>query len=148
MSCRHWRSGPCAVCVAVMFAGQGCSGDDLPRQPVSGFVTLDGHPLATGAITFCPDTLEDPDFPVMGAARIKGGYFSIPRVQGLVPGHYEVAIYSRREQEKKPGSDKLSGNVRPVVEERIPAKYNAKSHLAIEINHNAIKEITFRLESD
>ena len=43
------------VCAALGVA-VGCSGSDdgLPREPVSGTVTFDGKPLATGTISFMP----------------------------------------------------------------------------------------------
>jgi hypothetical protein len=131
-----------------MFAGQGCSDDDLPRQPVSGFVTLDGQPLANGAISFYPDMLEDHNFPVVGGAMIKGGYFSIPRSLGLVPGHYEVAIFSARGRERRREKGRQPGNERAVAKEQIPAKYNTNTTLAIAIKDTVIKEITIHLKSD
>ena len=148
MSRRKWRSWLCAACVAVLFAGDGCSGDGLPRQPVSGFVTLDGQPLASGAITFYPKLLKDPDNPVAAGAMIDRGYFSIPRGEGLVPGRYDVTINSAATRGKRRQNRREPGNDRAVEKERIPAKYNSKSQMAIEIKDAAIKEITFRLVSD
>jgi hypothetical protein len=148
MSRRNWRSWLCAACVAVLFAGDGCSGDGLPRQPVSGFVTLDGQPLSSGAITFFPDLLRDPDYPVAAGAMIDRGYFSIPRGQGLVPGRYVVAINSAATRAKRRKNQREPGNDQAVEKERVPAKYNSESQMAIEIKDAAIKEITFRLVSD
>jgi hypothetical protein len=149
MSHPHWRSWLCATCVAMLFASEGCSGDGLPRQPIAGFVTLDGQPLSSGAISFYPSSLKDPNYPVSGGAMIKRGYFSIPRWQGLVPGRYEVTINSADALKRRsrvlrgePGNDEA------VEKEHVPAKYNAKSQMAIEIKDAAIKEITFRLTSD
>jgi hypothetical protein len=147
MSRRYWRSWLCAASVAVLFAGDGCSGDGLPRQPVSGFVTLDGQPVSSGAISFYPSLVKDPDSYVSAGAMIDRGYFSIPRSAGLVPGRYEVMIHSatrakRRQKRREPGNDQAVGK------ERIPAKYNSKSQMAIEIKDAAIKEINFRLVSD
>jgi hypothetical protein len=148
MSRRNWRSWLIAACVAVLFAGDGCSGDGLPRQPVSGFVTLDGQPLASGAISFFPHLLKDPDYPVGAGAMIDRGYFSIPRGEGLVPGRYEVTINSAATRAKRRQNRSEPGNDRAVGKERIPEKYNSKSRMAIEIKDAAIKEITFRLVSD
>jgi hypothetical protein len=148
MSRRNWRSWLCAACVAVLFAGDGCSGDGLPRQPVSGFVTLDGQPLASGAISFFPNLLKDPLYPVAAGAMIDRGYFSIPRGEGLVPGRYDVTINSAATRGKRRQNRREPGNDRAVEKERIPAKYNSKSQMAIEIKDAAIKEITFRLVSD
>jgi hypothetical protein len=147
MSRRYWRSALSAVCVAIIFAGEGCSDDDLPRQPVSGFVTLDGEPLSSGAISFYPDVFESSNF-VVGGAMIKEGYFTIPRTHGLVPGGYDVAIHSAHLRQSRRGRDRAPGTDRAVEKERIPAKYNTQTHLAVAIKDAAIKEITFNLKSD
>ncbi len=148
MSRRHRRSRLCAAYAVVMFVGAGCSGDDLPRQPVSGFVTLDGKPLSSGAISFYPDTLEDRKFPVVAGAMIKDGNFSVPRALGLVPGRYEVAINAAWSYQGLRANDRKPGNDNAVEKEHIPAKYNARTQLAIDIKAAAIKEITFQLKSE
>src|SRR5262249_59743051 len=56
--------------------------DDLPRQPVSGKVALDGQPLDQGTITFSPAT----ELPTPGMVSVTGGSYSLPRTQGLVAG--------------------------------------------------------------
>jgi hypothetical protein len=149
MSRQHWRSALFLVCVGVIFAGAGCSGDGLPRQPVSGFVTLGGQPLSSGAITLYPEILDDPEMiRIMGGAMIKDGYFSIPRSQGLVPGRYDIAINSASMRQRRRRRDREPGNDQAVEKERIPAKYNTQTHLAIDIKNAAIKEVIFHLESD
>ena len=55
---------PLLVLSALGLAGcSGSSGDDLPREAVSGTVTLDGAPLPSGSISFSPD----------GGGRGRGG---------------------------------------------------------------------------
>ena len=80
MACRRWRPGLCAVAIPIILATAGCSGDDLQRQPVAGFVYLDDRPLSDGLIIFYP--VENSKFAIVtnGGAMIKNGYFSIPRV--------------------------------------------------------------------
>ena len=48
---------------AVGSTAAGCSqsSDELPREPVSGTVTLDGQPLASGTIQFSPDGATPPE---------------------------------------------------------------------------------------
>src|SRR6187397_3012218 len=72
----------------------GCGGGDgLPRQEVSGQVTLDGQPLADGSIQFQPgETGGGPQ--VSGGALIERGSYRIGRNEGLVPGPYKVMIFS------------------------------------------------------
>ena len=149
MGRRHWLSRLTTAGVTVMlFAGVGCSVDDLPRQPISGFVTLDGQPLSSGVMSFFPNLLKNPDYPVIGGAMIERGYFSIPRREGLVLGSYNVAINSGELHNRYRKTRKEPGNDQAIEKERIPAKYNANTQLAIEIKDAAIKEITFRLTSD
>ena len=38
-----------------MMTGCSGSGDELPREPVSGVVSIDGEPLANGTIQFAAD---------------------------------------------------------------------------------------------
>ena len=148
MSRRHRRSRLCAAYAVVMFVGAGCSGDDLPRQPVSGFVTLDGQPLSSGAISFYPDTLEDRKLPCSGGSDDQGRLFLDPARAGLVPGRYEVAINAAWSYQRRRAHEREPGNDQAVEKEQIPAKYNAKTQLAIDIKDAAIKEITFHLESE
>src|SRR5689334_14633291 len=60
----------------------GCDGpgDGLPRQAVSGSVTLKGQPLPQGTIQFLPATDKQP---TAGAVEIKDGKYSLPKEQGL-----------------------------------------------------------------
>jgi hypothetical protein len=148
MGRRHWHSWLSTACVAVMVACAGCSGDDLPRQPVTGFVTIDGEPLSSAAISFYPNLLKDPNQRVIGGAMIERGYFSIPRREGLVPGRYDVSINAGKSHQKNRQIRKEPGNDQAIEKERIPAKYNAKTQLSVEITSAAIKEITFHLTSD
>ncbi|MBX6316313.1 MAG: hypothetical protein IRY99_25890, partial [Isosphaeraceae bacterium] len=77
----------CLWVAAVALASAGCSSqtDDLPREPVSGKVTLDGKPLATGMITFTPTGGTEPSRPeTVVTALIQDGAYSLPRAQGPI----------------------------------------------------------------
>src|SRR5262245_40146159 len=69
---------------------RGCSREgDLPRQAVTGTVTLDWKPLASRMIRF------EPSGPTKAAemwAEVRDGRYSIPRDKGLVPGAYRATI--------------------------------------------------------
>src|SRR5438128_90160 len=96
---RHWADSLLAG-AALGLAAIGCSGgggDDLPRQPVAGTVTLDGEPLNEGAILFAP-TGKSEGAVASATARIENGQFSIPRDQGPVPGTYKVSISHAEEK--------------------------------------------------
>jgi hypothetical protein len=147
MSRRLWRWVLYALGLAgVLFGLEGCSGDELPRQPVSGYVMLDGQPLSKGAIVFYPG-LESRTTQVVGGTIVKNGYFSLRRADGLPPGRYEVAINSANAYNRRRPDERRGGNESPLEKERIPAKYNDHTTLAIHVNDAAIKEITFNLES-
>jgi hypothetical protein len=115
-------------------AVSGCSlsGDNLPREPVSGTVTLDGQPLASGTIQFTP---VDQATGVAGGDAIRDGRFSIPRETGLVPGSYRVAIYSAGAAGRTKGQAPEGRQIAKAgpARESIPAKYNAQSELKAEI---------------
>lgn len=90
-----WR---CCAALSIALAAGGCGGeaDDLPREAVYGKVTVDGEPLARGAIRFQTST--------PGAGRvievgelIRDGEYAIPRGSGPVPGTYRVTITEEAE---------------------------------------------------
>lgn len=71
----------------------GC-GSSSGRQAVTGVVTVDGKPLASGSINFQPAPgLKAPS----AGAAIENGRFSIPADQGLLPGEYQVTIIGMQE---------------------------------------------------
>lgn len=152
---RRRVSNSCAVAlVTVGIVACGCSGpgDGLPREPVSGKVTLDGKPLPEGTIQF---TSEDEKGGGVGGATIQNGQFSIPRETGLVPGNYRVAIYASGGAggagggETRPASPDGSGRGRASSKpsESIPAKYNAQSELKVEIKQGGASGLKFDLQS-
>jgi hypothetical protein len=132
----------------------GCSGgDELPREAVSGTVTLDGQPLPGGVIQFTPAS---PDIPQGGGSPITGGRFSIARAQGLVPGSYRVTINAASSETVVPKGEPVEPGKpaepgRPTrtarPKELIPAKYNAQSELKAEVKKGTPNEFTFTLLS-
>jgi hypothetical protein len=152
VSRRRWRVRLCAVTGSVILATAGCSGEDLFRQPISGYVTLDGKPLALGVIIFYPVQVNDLGIMINGGAMVKDGYFSIPRSSGLIPGKYSVSISAsaaeprhRRHGNREEREEREHNET--VAKEVVPAKYNTETELVIEIKDNAIKELTLHLDS-
>jgi hypothetical protein len=143
----RWRAAFCAMLVSVILATAGCSGEELFRQPLSGYVTLDGLPLAKGAIVFYAVKNNDLDILINGGAMVKDGYFSIPRGAGLVPGQYHVAIRAAEARHRRHERRKDSEDDEAVAKETVPARYNSETSLMIEIKDTAIKELTFHLGS-
>jgi len=133
-----------AVAVLTLtLAGCGAS-DDLPREGVSGKVTLDGKPLASGLITFMPTS----EAATQGGGMIQDGAYSIPRDQGLVPGSYKVLITSSGSgSEKQTDVVKDMPGMPPVAaKEAIPAQYNAKSTLTAEVKAGSENVFDFPLD--
>jgi len=111
----------------------GCGpGDSLPRQEVSGNVTLDGQPLSDGSIEFQPvATAGGPVVP--GGGLIAAGAYRIAREQGLVPGVYKVMIFSHGA-----GTGTTAGSAEPGAQgapppELIPTRYNVATTLKAEV---------------
>jgi hypothetical protein len=133
---------PALTCAAIGLSAAGCSGGDgLPRQPVSGTVTLDNEPLAEGTIQFSPQG----EAAVGGGSVIEGGRFSIPRESGLVPGTYAVAVYAGQKK-----AEQAKGRVvarSGLAKEMIPARFNAQTTLKAEIKEGGSSDLKFDLQS-
>jgi hypothetical protein len=125
----------------------GCGGgaaDSLPRQAVSGQVTLDKEPLPSGSISFDPADLAKPDAVSVGATITDGSY-SVAQADGLTPGTYRVSINSSGKggtvsPTEAPGAPP---KVRP--KDFIPEQYNAKSTLKAEVKAGEPARFDFEL---
>ena len=144
MSDYRGRAGLCVLIVSVILPTAGCWDEGGLRQPVSGYVKLNGKPLANGVIIFYPVKGIGPDTVVSGGAMVNDGYFSIPRGVGLIPGQYFVAIRAAETRRKRSNQ---SDDDEPVARDAIPARFNSETELRIEIKDRAIKEVTFHLVS-
>lgn len=147
---------PAAFWGLVVSAGFiGCSGggDDLPRQPVSGTVTLGGQPLAEGRIQFEPASPEA-KAPVGG--EIRDGAFSIPREQGPTPGDYRVMITSSGAKasegvDTSPGAEAPPGSKAKAPKpgpspELIPKQYNSRTTLTAKVEAGKPNTFDFPLK--
>jgi hypothetical protein len=138
----------CAVLpVLLLLAGCGSS-DNLPREPVSGTVTLDGKPLERGTISFQPES----GLPTAAAVTISAGQYSMTRAQGLVPGAYRVLISSTPPgggiaNNPATGRPPPPGQPTPPPKELLQAKYNEKSILTAEVKGGAENRFDFELDS-
>ncbi|MFO0957991.1 MAG: hypothetical protein U0800_11275 [Isosphaeraceae bacterium] len=135
------RLGWIVPACALAFLGCGGSGDNLPRQAVSGTVTYDGQPIKEGRINFTPS---DPNMkdPVFGGSPIKDGKYSIAKDVGLVPGKYNVSISASSGD--KAGDD-APGSSKGLPKEMLPAKYNVKSTLTADVGTGK-EPIDFKLD--
>lgn len=134
---------PLATVVLSLVLGCGGDGDNLPREAVSGAVTLDGQPLEKGTIQFLPTS---PDQAVAAGAVIQGGKYDIPQAQGPIPGGYKVMISADggvqdTEVEGMPGGAGVPNK------ERVPAQYNVQSTLTAEVKPGQSNTFDFPLTS-
>lgn len=109
-------------------AALGCGNVD-GRYPVSGNVTLQGQPLASGAIIF-----ESADGGSRGGTTITDGEYSLPADQGLLPGAYTVrvsAVQSQAEVTGPPGPEAAA--IELANKDIIPDEFNAQSTLKHEV---------------
>jgi hypothetical protein len=136
------RPGGLAALVLAALAGCG-GGDALPREAISGTVSLDGRPLKEGVIQFMP-AVTTTDGGTVAGGSILDGKFEVPRDQGPTPGQYSVTILSggAGEEQLPPGTMPGEGPKKPA-KEKIPAKYNAQTTLTAEVKkggpNNAFK---------
>jgi hypothetical protein len=127
---------PGVVC-AVLLAASGCSSDP-GKGTVSGTVTLDGQPLASGLIRFVPVDGQTPT----AEATITDGEFSAE-----VPiGEKRISISAPKVVGKRPAYQTPNSPMIEIVEELLPARYNMTSELKLNVKGGRQTE-DFKLES-
>jgi hypothetical protein len=141
---RIW-CGTCAALVLLLPGLAGCgSSDGLPRESISGTITLDAKPIEKGFIEFRPVAQE----PVtLGAALIQNGQYLVPRPEGLVPGTYQVSITARVAPDNvaSDGSNAAPAFMRP--KELVPARYNEQTTLSVEVKQGAPNVFNYELQT-
>jgi hypothetical protein len=112
-----------AVALAVGLVAAGCGGDGL--ADVSGAVTVDGSPPATGSITFTPADGKG----VTAGGDIKDGRYAVR----ASPGVMKVAIRVSKVTGKRKLYNTPDSPTQDVHEEVLAAKYNEKTELTFEV---------------
>jgi hypothetical protein len=121
---RGGRALTWCMTIALVSAIAGCSSDSQ-HGIVTGKVTLDGQPLADGVIRFAPTNGRT----AAVDASIADGQFT-----ARVPiGETRVTISSPKVVGKRKAYDTPDSPTVDVVEERIPALYNARSELTLSV---------------
>jgi hypothetical protein len=141
---RTWNA--CFLGLALA-AGSGGCGDsqiphfDLPREALSGTVTIDGQPLPEGMIGFTPilektppgsatDVGEGKPTMAASATEIRDGKYEIPSDKGLVPGNYKVSISSNFDPAKK---DPATGKPIRASRDVIPKRFGSETELTAQV---------------
>lgn len=131
-------AGFCALAI-------GCGGTEGPEvADVSGYVTMDGEPLAGAQIQFVPQNVEE-GRPSWGRTDEEGYYvldYSSAK-SGAVVGEHIVRINTGGDTEEDEYGNVTSGPRR----ETVPAKYNVNSTLTRTVDRGT-NEINFELDSE
>jgi hypothetical protein len=150
---RFVRLLPCLPLIGIAFliaaSVTGCGGatDTLPREAISGTVTLDGQALPKGVLQIVP-AKQNEGTPC--GSLIQDGKFAIARAQGPVPGEYVVMINSNEGGSEASGAP--AGAPGPVAtadrpKELIPAEYNTSSKLTAQVKAGGPNTFEFALKS-
>lgn len=125
-----------------MLVISGCTQQEkVARQRIEGKVLLDGAPLDRGSVRFEPQGAK---VGISAGAVIDNGRFAINVEKGLPTGQYKVAISS---PEWGSTEAKMPDPNTPPPRERIPAKYNTQTELAVDVDGAMVNEIVFELTS-
>jgi hypothetical protein len=147
MTRRHLPLGiALGLALGLVTAGCGGASDSLPRQAISGKVTLDGKPLPSGSISFDPDDPGQPN-PVSVGATIIDGVYSLPRAEGPTPGIYRVSINAVSESEPVTNREAPGAPPKKRPKDLIPAKYNAKTTLKATVTAGGSNSFDYELTS-
>lgn len=127
------------LCLLSLVILAGCQKEDGPAKfPVSGQVTLDGTPLAEGQISFMPSN---------GVGISTGGKITNGSYRVDVPlGEMRVEVRAPIKVGEKPAYDAPDSPKVPIIEEKIPVKYNANSELKATVVKGTNKA-DFKLET-
>lgn len=136
---REVRLFACGMVALALLCG---CGDDNPlgRRAISGDVTLDGAPLANGAIEFHPLASGG----AQSGGPILNGRYEIPEQQGVPVGEYRVLVFATEEAPPLP-ADHMPGEDVPEPKSLIPPEWNQDSTQTIEVAEDGPSEFDFNI---
>ena len=133
-----WRNLSVIVMAVLSFAGCENTGG---KVAVSGTVTLQGQLVDKGTIDFLlPEATQS-----TAQASIEKGQYSLPAMQGLLPGKYRVKISAIEAFDITP-EEYAKGKKAPPPKELIPAKYNTQSQEIVEVQKAGPNRFDFKIE--
>lgn len=135
---RTFSLGFLSIICLVNFACSSKPADRPDLGKVTGVVVLDGTPVEGIEVQFTPEKGRGSQGVTDGEGKYELNY--LQQVKGAVIGKHKVII-------KTLGEEDDSDPDAPVVEEKIPAKYNTKSTLTAEVEAGE-NEIDFQLISE
>jgi len=133
------RVAALALVLACSFAA-GCGGGPLT---VKGNVSYDGKPVEDGSITFEP---ADGKGPALGG-KIEGGHYEVSGP--ALPGKKTVRIIAARKTGRQidAGPPAPKGTKTDEIDRYIPAIYNDKSTLTVDVVSGKVNEHDFPLKA-
>lgn len=135
-----WRWVTCGCATAVVVVISGC-GDDVGVDlvPIAGVVTLDSQPLANAKVVFQPQNGR----PSVGVTDDQGRYELLYTLDepGALPGSHTISISTFLE----PDSDSDDPVRMQGRKETVPATYNHRSTLTLEIAPDHAELVNFEL---
>lgn len=134
--------GRLVVVVLFLAPWLGCEDQNaIGRHVLSGAVTYDGQPVASGTIEFFPtDRSKKP-----AGAEIVDGRYEIERTLGPELGTYQIAILADRPSGRMVPADEGSSEMVNVPEQYIPPIYNLQTTLTVEVTGDQ-ENVDFNLE--
>jgi hypothetical protein len=146
MRAQAWAAAALFGAAALAIPGApGCrpGSDGIDRRAVSGSVTLDGKPLATGSITFNP-TGPGPS----AGGMITDGRYAIAAPEGPSPGPHLVSVFSLAKTGRKiPDSDGPRGSTVDEMTNLVPERYNLRTELKAVVEKEGPNQFDFELTS-
>ncbi len=128
--------------LAMAFAGCQSSVDTDGRKAITGSVSLNGSPIQSGSIRFEPLAGQ-----TASGSTIAEGKYEIPAGKGLKPGEYRVFINAVEPETSERSAEDLMNNPGPPRKELIPAKYNTKSDVKVEVTEEGPNQFDFPIET-
>ncbi len=126
------------VVVVLIGAMAGCSAD-TKHGSVSGTVTLDGQPLASGNIRFVPAD---------GQTATADAFIADGKYTARVPvGNKRVSISASKVVGKRKAYETPDSPTIDIVEELLPARYNVQSELTLDVKAGEQEPPAFELKS-
>lgn len=128
----------------LLFTAVGCgpAASSDGRKPITGNISLNGSPVLSGSIRFEPEGGQ-----TASGSTIAEGKYEIPADKGLMPGKYRVFINATEPDSDQRSVEDLMNNPGPPKKELIPAKYNKKSDVTVEVTQEGPNQFDFAIES-
>lgn len=137
---RSCRLPAAAMVTAAVFMASGCGSGGPTTVPVTGNVSFEGQPVATGEIIFRAIDGQSPS----AAGPIHSGHYSLR----VTPGLKRVAIIATRETAPPKVGPDGPGEGGSFGVMYVPARYNTRSELTASVTADGENLFDFALDAD